>query len=370
MSYRLLVPLVFAFAAPLEVGFAGAAHATDKYRVSGPVTHDNLTIYFLHGPSAPGPVPMTLGEALAKGTVTVHETGSVNQLLVENTGSEDLFVQAGDIVKGGKQDRVLTVSLLIPGKSGKVPIGAFCVEQGRWAARGREDIYRFASAEKSVPSREAKMAMMAPPKPPAAQPAAPGAAASAGDPLLAQQRRGLGSEHSETASRQSEVWRSVGIVQDKLARSLNETIRAAPSASSLQLSLENQKLADTRALYVKALKDKGEAADDILGFVFAINGRLNSAEIYPSNGLFRKMWPKLLDASATEAIGERSGKSEPMPDPAAVLAFLEAAETGAKSEAKLDERLVREARDAAKAIYVETRHMSRGVVHRSYLAKH
>ena len=36
---------------------------------------------------------------------------------------------------------------------------------------------------------------------------------------------------------------------------------------------------------------------DIVGFAFAINGRINSAEIYPSNGLFAKMWPKLLKSS-------------------------------------------------------------------------
>ena len=44
----------------------GAAPSPDPVRVSGPVTHANLTVYFIHGTSAPGKAPLTLEEALAK----------------------------------------------------------------------------------------------------------------------------------------------------------------------------------------------------------------------------------------------------------------------------------------------------------------
>ena len=134
----------------------------DEYRVTGPVVHENLAIYLVHGKSAPGPVPLTLEEALAKGAVKVHETGNVNELQIENLGGGEVFVQSGDIVKGGQQDRVLTVSLLLPQKSGRIPIASFCVEQGRWAARGKEDVKTFATASASVPSREAKLAFRTP----------------------------------------------------------------------------------------------------------------------------------------------------------------------------------------------------------------
>ncbi len=63
-----------------------------------------------------------------------------------------------------------------------------------------------------------------------------------------------------------------------------------------------------------ALKAKGEAGDDIVGYVFAVNGKLNSADVYPSNGLFRKMWGKLLTASAIEAIGHRNAPNVAPPD--------------------------------------------------------
>ena len=143
------------FVAP-ELAFAATASAR---RISGPFVHENLAIYLVHGDSAPGPVPLTLQEAMMRGKAHVYETGNVNELSIENTGEEEVFVQSGDIVKGGKQDRVLTVSLMLPAKSGKMPIASYCVEQGRWTARGREDVNRFATAAASLPSREAKLAM-------------------------------------------------------------------------------------------------------------------------------------------------------------------------------------------------------------------
>ena len=237
----------------LAMAISGAARAETAPRVSEPVSHANLSAYFLRGTSAAGPVPLTLAEALAKGVVTVHETGKVNQLDVENRGDEDVFIQAGDIVKGGQQDRVLTVSLLLSAGMGRMPIGAFCVEQGRWSARGSEDAKRFASADKAVPSREAKLAMMAPGKPTQSE-AAAGSGASHSQPLR-QQARGLG--QSEIAARQSEVWATVGKIQEKLTTNLKAKIASGQSTSSLQLSLENDALATAKAEYVKALQRRG-----------------------------------------------------------------------------------------------------------------
>src|SRR5579871_4263245 len=130
----------------------GAARADDASRVTGPVTHDNLAVYFIHGKSAPGKVPLTLEEALTQGLVQVRETGDVNQLEIENLGSQEVFVQSGDIVKGGRQDRTLMVSLVLPPHSGRVPIASFCVEPERWSGRGSESAGTFATASASVPS--------------------------------------------------------------------------------------------------------------------------------------------------------------------------------------------------------------------------
>jgi hypothetical protein len=355
---------LLAAAALLMLSAGRAPAAPEAYRISGPVVHENLAIYLVHGTSANGPVPLTLQEALANGSAQVHETGHVNQLDVENTGNAEVFIQSGDIVKGGQQDRVLTVSLIIPPHSGRVPIASFCVEQGRWSARGREDARRFTTAAAAVPSREAKIAMKAPAAaPPAAGPA--DAQAQAAYALS-----------SDTSRRQRDVWNNVSKIQDKLSRALNAPVVMAESRSSLQLSLENEKLKDAQAAYVKALQAAGETDGDVIGYVFAVNSKLNSADLYPSNGLFRKMWPKLIAANAIEAIGDKGSAADAaLPSTADVLAFLDAAEHGKATEKPITQRVKLETREADQALFFETRRApaapgaDAGWVHRNYLAK-
>lgn len=354
-----------ASAAAFGLGSAApSARASAPPKVTGPFIHDNLSVYFIHGASVAGAVPLTLSEALSKGVVQVRETGSVNTLEIENAGDFDVFIQAGDIVKGGQQDRVLTVSMVLPAKSGKIPIASYCVEQGRWSKRGVEDVKTFASSADALPSRVAKLAMKAPAK---AQPVDAGAAA--GQPG----RRTLGAgAQNDTSTRQAEMWAAVSEVQTKLSKRVGAPVTGAQSASSLQLTLENERVKATREAFISTLSPKGDG-DDIVGYVFAIDGKINSAEQYPSNGLFRKMWPKLLAASATEAIGEAqrhaTAPAASAPAVADVAAFIIAAEAG-KSEVKDLGALARqELRDGDKSLYVEARKADGTWVHRSYLAK-
>jgi hypothetical protein len=338
----------------------GAAPATDPVRISGPVTHENLTVYFIHGTSAPGKAPLTLEEALTKRVVEVRETGNVNQLEIENRGNEPVFIQSGDIVKGGQQDRTLMVSLLLPPKSGRIPIASFCVEQGRWSARGKEDVKTFASSSGNVPSREMKLAMQAPAK------AAPPAANA--DPSQHRQNY-LPSAGDDTSKRQTAVWDGVMKLQSRLADKVGAPVAAPESASSLQLALENKKLVTEQKAYVDALKAAGEASDDVIGYVFAINGAVSSGDVYPSNALFRKMWAKLLNAGATEAIGHRNDTpAAPAPSVEAVNAFLAGAEQGTKNEKPLTAGLRQETREGEKSYLFETAGTT-GFVHRNYLAK-
>jgi hypothetical protein len=53
-------------------GGSANAEPGDDYRLSGPEVHENLAIYFVHGKSRSGPVPLTLAEALAKNTIEVR----------------------------------------------------------------------------------------------------------------------------------------------------------------------------------------------------------------------------------------------------------------------------------------------------------
>ena len=266
---------------------------------------------------------------------------------------------------------------MLPPKSGAIPIASFCVEEGRWTARGREDAKSFSTASAAVPSREIKLAMKAP------MPAAAPPDRRNSDPSQARVSDAIA---AETGARQQQVWENVRKTQTKLTGSLGASVKSAQSASSLQLALENEKLMDVQKLYLNALKAAGERGDDIVGFIFAVNGELNSADVYPSNGLFRKMWTKLLTASVIEAIGHKVyTRAGQRPDPGdeaavaapaveAVTAFLAAAEAGKASEKSLTAGVRLETREADKAYLFETARAASpsapaSWVHRNYLAK-
>src|SRR5215510_8865160 len=129
--------------------------ASLNYKVSGPYSHKNLSIFLIHGEDrAKGWVPLTLQEAMEQKKVIVHETENVNSLAIENVSREEVFVQSGDIVKGGKQDRVLAIDLIVPPKSGRMPIDSFCVEQGRWNKRGEESANAFSASDKMLVTKD------------------------------------------------------------------------------------------------------------------------------------------------------------------------------------------------------------------------
>jgi hypothetical protein len=328
--------------------FVSLSAAPSELHVSGPQVYDNLAIYIVHGDASGSAVPLTLADAIAAGRVKVHETGAVNDLNIENIGDQEVFVQAGDIVKGGKQDRVLSVDLLLPPRSGQVSISVFCVEPGRWTARGIEDATKFSSSGYAMPSHDAMLEMGSFA---AAFAAAP--ATRAPDPGQAQQ----------------EIWSSVGATQDRLARAVDPSVAKSASPSSLQISLESEKLKQAQAAYLGALQSAGEASDDIVGYVYAINGKIKSADVYVSSALFRKMWPKLLAANVTEAIGEKNAAAGSPPSPKDVEAFLASAQAAPKLERKMNANVQLVTASGDLALYTESRRADGSSVHRKYVAK-
>lgn len=359
LRYILLYKLTF-YAAVIGFGFQSHALDIDGYRVTGPLSHENLSIYFVHGSSQKGAVPLTLGEAMSKKNVRVYETGDVNELSIENTSDHEVFVQSGDIVKGGKQDRVLKVSLILPPHSGRIPIASFCVEQGRWAARGKEDLKQFASSNFAAPSRKLKLAMKAP--------------MAQAEPVQSQ----IGGLVEPTANvaeratgtRQYKVWDNIKKTQEKLSRNVGAEVSSDSSASSLQLALENKKLEEIKTKYTKALRDGGNKSGDIIGIAFAINGKLNSADLYPSNGLFKKMWPKLLQASVTEAISEKDEKTSAKPPTVDdIKNFLAQKNRTKVKSTNITSHVQLETSDNEKAFYFATKRKNGDWIHQNYLTK-
>src|SRR5690349_23420732 len=129
------------------------------YSISGPYTHKNLTVFLVHGKDLlPGKNFLTLQEALAQKKVRVYETKDVNELAIRNFSNQDVYVQAGDIVRGGDQDRMISIDFIVPPRSGRMPIAAFCVESGRWSRRGDEQNAEFSSSVNMMATKDLKLA--------------------------------------------------------------------------------------------------------------------------------------------------------------------------------------------------------------------
>jgi ARG and Rhodanese-Phosphatase-superfamily-associated Protein domain len=308
-----------------------AAHGA-PLRISGPYTHENLAIYLVHGPDRMHKSYLTLADAMEQRKVVVYETGSVNQLQVENRSGQDVYIQAGEIVKGGKQDRVLKDDLILPSSSGRVPVTVFCVEHGRWTQRGSEPMRAFAASPSAIASPQMKRAVIA-------------------------------------AGSQRAVWAEVAAAQDQLARNLAAPVRSAASESSYQLTLEAPGVRTRAEELTRGLAGLPGKYGDAVGYVMAVNGRVTGADVYGTHELFRKLWPKQLEAAAVEAIAAPPAGGRITPPS---MAEVRAAATGygarvssewqanprtSRLQAALPQGLVFETKDAAV------------LVHRSYVIK-
>ena len=334
MKSKLFACFLAAIAMALLLSAANAQ--SNNYRISEPVSFKNLSIFLIHGndENAKGNI-LTLQEAMERNLFVVYETSDVNELEVENLSKEfDVFIQSGDIVKGGKQDRILAVSIIIPARSGRVSIESFCVESGRWTKRGNEDSSKFKSSNDRIVTKELKLA-------------------------------------ANSARSQQEVWDKVSDAQTRLSKNVGGRVNAPESESSLQLSLENREVTTSIDEYVKRLSGIVDGKSDVIGYAFAINGKINSADIYVSNALFKKLWTKMLKAAATEAVAESRGVRLAEPVKAeAVSGFIDDAEKAKASEKSVGSGAKLVTREDKDNVMFEARdEKSKLIVHRSYVKK-
>jgi hypothetical protein len=176
---------------------------------------------------------------------------------------------------------------------------------------------------------------------------------------------------AKSSNSQGAVWENVRVAQDKLSQSVGTRVNSMVSASSLQLAVENTRVRATADSYIKALANIVDRNDDVIGYVFAINGNVNSADVYSSNALFRKLWPKLLKANAVEAIAMlQKGEFKPA-SAASAKAFLNDAEKPRPSEKKVTSRVKVVTREDDKNVFFETKDdAQKGAwVHHNYIKK-
>jgi hypothetical protein len=268
MGLKVSIQIVITAAVLLYTGCEPTRLPFDGYQISGPYTVKNLSVYLIHGNDQFATEDMlTLEEAVAANKLIVHETGSVNELAVENLSQQPVYIQSGDIVKGGRQDRTIQNDHIIMPNSGKVPVASFCVESGRWSKRGAEADGEFSSSKKQLASRELKLA-------------------------------------ARSAKSQGDVWSQVDNMQQKLSKKLGKSVSNTISSSSLQLTLEDADLGKKVKEYVDSISRKIEKEKKTIGLAVAINGQMSAMDIYENAKLFSKLQSKLIDAAATEALGE------------------------------------------------------------------
>src|SRR5207249_10887638 len=124
------------------------------WRILDPVTYENISVFPVVAPyGQDAGAFLTLEEGLATGEVLIRERGSeemvrgrdgrpvlipqttgasVNQLVLVNRSKRPLLLLAGELVSGGKQDRVIGKDRIVPVGAPPLPLDVFCVEHGRW----------------------------------------------------------------------------------------------------------------------------------------------------------------------------------------------------------------------------------------------
>ena len=291
-TMALLVGITFVTLAP-----AGGMPSTSGYTVLGPIRHGKLTIFpVVATRSFDTSEFITLDEGLRSGEVTVSESGGVlplmrgrrvvprdgaqvNQLTLVNNSRRPLILLAGEIVTGGKQDRVIGKDRIIPAESDPVDLGVFCVEPGRWV--GSSDKFGVVGVGNQNPT---------------ATMAAPEVRAKA---MAAKDQQQVWDEVAKTRSAMAGI-----VVPGPAAQAINGTTSYARVMDNQEVKQHVDSVADPiRHDYqslIQQLRDQ-----KAVGVVVAVNGEIVWADVFASTGLLEKYWPKLVRSYAAEAVVSR-----------------------------------------------------------------
>ncbi len=240
------------------------------FEIGQSLIYKNLEIITILGTFENDRQYVSLEAAMEKDLVKLIETSNVSELNITNQSDQYIYLQSGDIVKGGKQDRTLQMDVVLAPQMKNVPIASFCVESGRWQQRQDEDVTEFAASEKSLSSKDLKLS-------------------------------------ARKSANQQEVWRDVSVQKEKLNQNLSYSFGTAvdvnddASPSSLQLTLENKQVNEMIEQYKEAFASL--PSDQVVGFAYAVNGKIYGAEIY-NNAVFNDLKEKTLNSFITEAIAE------------------------------------------------------------------
>ncbi len=278
---------------PAEAGLPPASH----YQVLSPITHGNLTIFPVVASTTHDTNQfLTLDEGLRSGEVEVSEHGGirpmvrrpgtyhpahgsgaeVNKLYLINNSKRPLLLLAGEIVTGGKQDRIVGKDRIVPAET-EADLDVFCVEPGRWT--------------ETTAGFGARGSLMVAP--------------SVRNQAMAKKDQGA-------------VWDEVNKTKERAyAMSAPSAQAEIADTSSYARVMNNEEVKKRVDAFATPIEHSYESEirelhnRNAVGVVVAVNGRIIWADLFASTSLLEKYWPKLVRSYASEAINN-GGSGEPV----------------------------------------------------------
>ncbi|HEY2116395.1 MAG TPA: DUF6569 family protein, partial [Candidatus Angelobacter sp.] len=299
-----------------NAGNSSLPATANDYKILAPITHGDLTIFPVVSDKVHDTSNfITLDEGIRSGDVVVTEVGNlhstmrrrppyqvrpytgaeVNRLVLVNNSKHPLILLAGEVVTGGKQDRVVGKDRIVPAESDPVDLSVFCVEHGRWTETSANfDTHASVMLQPSV-----RMKAMA-------------------DQDQQKVWDAVGSSRAQLSAKVAAA-PSVGVISGGGGGGVGGTayaVRELDSTTSYAKARENKAVQAQVESIVEPMQKSYESViqqlrnQNAVGVVVAVKGHIVWADMFASSALLAKYWPKLLDSYATEALTMPGARGE------------------------------------------------------------
>jgi hypothetical protein len=274
--------------------------ANNGWRLLDPISYENLTLFPVVSSREVDTSPfLTLDEGLASGQVLITEQGaeilrrsrdsrpapqydtsaSVNQLVLVNHSKRPLLLLAGELVSGGKQDRIIAKDRIIAPGAAPLPLGVFCVEHGRWSSGSQ-----FSESKTIVhPSVRENAA------------------------VLQEQTRVWDAVHNGSNVSAAESLPAAAAPRIN-GRNLADAVNSSAPTESYAKLYESRAVGVSIEGFVEEVQKRFDRAtsglkgEHVVGVVVAYGGEVAWSDIFASRELFDHYWAKLLRSYAVEAL--------------------------------------------------------------------
>ena len=232
----------------------------EQIKVGRKQNHKNLALYPLLSTYNSGLEYLLLDEALSENLMEVVELdsdGSVPELKVVNKSPKMILILDGEELVGAKQNRIVNTTILVQVKA-TIVIPVSCVEHGRWSY----DSPTFHSQER----------------------------------MMSSNLRARKSEQVNYAVRSTGEFRAdQGAIWDGIAEKADRM--EAPSPTGAMAAIYDKETPSIEE-YVKHFS----LIDSQVGAIFMINGKVVGLDAFGKPGTFSKVFKKLLESYALDAI--------------------------------------------------------------------